>query len=245
MRDTPGPSAGRRRIEPGEIERLVHVGIREAPGQRREGKIARHQYYRIGKGGDDEAMQQREVGYVPHPTRSRPNQDCDCSRAQAEHNAGPGGGRRTQPCPPCSAGVPAEHQFRQMAQGLAAKHVAGLDGQRVERPEIGLRDSKQRPPPEPSECHDRNQHRRRAGPRQFQNVVGYGREPGRRHQRRETKQHRRQQQLNAPGKQQFRQADLDQQTAGDRQHRSLPGAGGIVLDIALARIDQQAAVSGC
>ena len=147
------------------------------------------------------------------------------------------------PARPAAVGVPAEYQFREMAQRLAAKRVAGLDGQRVERPEIGLCDPKQRPPSEPSERDDRNQHQRRADPRQFQNVFGYGREPGRRHQRREAKQHRRQQQRDGPGEQQFRQADFNQQTAGDRQQRSLSGAGGVVLNVALAWIDQQAALS--
>ena len=43
-----------------------------------------------------------------------------------------------------------------------------------------------------------------------------------------------------PGDDQLGQADLDQQAAGQRQHRAALGAGGVVLDIAMARIDDQA-----
>jgi len=42
----------------------------------------------------------------------------------------------------------------------------------------------------------------------------------------------------------LRQADLRQQAAGQRDQRSLFGAGRIVLDVAISRIDYRASLSG-
>src|SRR5712672_217581 len=43
MHDAPGACVERSNIEGGEIDRLIHAGVREAPGKRRHGEIARHQ----------------------------------------------------------------------------------------------------------------------------------------------------------------------------------------------------------
>jgi hypothetical protein len=40
----------------------------------------------------------------------------------------------------------------------------------------------------------------------------------------------------------LRQTDFDEKASGDREQRALVGTGGIVLDIATARIDQHAVV---
>ena len=55
--------------------------------------------------------------------------------------------------------------------------------------------------------------------------------------RRKSKQQSRKHQQERPGDQQLGQADLDEQAAEQRQHRAALGAGGVVLDIAMARID--------
>ena len=140
---------------------------------------------------------------------------------------------------PAGGGVPREYPLRQMAQRLAAKYITWLDGERVERPEVDLGDPQQRPPSDPSQRDESDQYQYQCGAdfRQRQNVPRHLGEPCGRHQRREAEQDRRQQQRDRPGEQQFRQTDFDQQTSGDREQRPLSGARGVVLDIALTRID--------
>ena len=174
--------------------------------------------------------------------RARPHRDqhraCDSTMAAADRIGA------AQPRPAGEGQLPAPHPFRQMTQRFAGERVAGLHGERVERPEIGLGNPKQRPPSDPSQRDDRDKASAVPIPVSAASRCDSFRKPGGRQQRRQTQQHCRQQQQHRPGEQQLGQTDFDQQAAGDGEQGPLPGTGGIVLDIALARIDQHA-VPGC
>ena len=240
MRNAPAPPPGRSGIERGEVDGLLHAGIRKSPHQRCNRQICRHQHDGIGERRHGEAMQQDQVVPAACPARGRPGRNRDQHRAGRQHDGRSDRIGAAQSRPAGEGQVPAPYPFRQVTQRFAGERVAGLHGERVERPETGLGDPKQRSPSDPSQRDDRDQSERRADPGQRGKPVRQFRKPGGRQQRRQTQQHCRQQQQHRPGKQQFRQTDFDQQAAGDREQGPLPGTGGIVLDIAVARIDQHA-----
>src|SRR6266404_4296714 len=138
MGDAPAAAIGGRSIERNEIERLIHAGIREAPDERGDREITRHQNDSVGERWHDQTMQRHEVGHGADPTRAWPDENADQRRASAHHDAGAGGTRGAQPRSPGGGTVSAKHPLRQMAQRLAAKHVAGLNDERIERPEVDL-----------------------------------------------------------------------------------------------------------
>ncbi len=56
MHDAPHAAAGRCITESGQIDRLIHAGIRKTPDERCDREIAGHQHNGIGKRRHDQAM---------------------------------------------------------------------------------------------------------------------------------------------------------------------------------------------
>ena len=126
-----------------------------------------------------------------------------------------------------------------MTDRLAAQGVSRLNAKRVERPEIGFRDAKQGTPAEPAYGDDSEKQKRGAEPVQFQDSGEDAADPRRHDERREAQDRRRQHDRHNPRQQEFRQADLGEQAAGDRQKRLLLRARDVVLRVAVARIEDR------
>ena len=108
MRDAPRP-VSRSSIERRKVDWLVHGGISEAPDERSDRQIARDEYDGIGKGGNDQAVQQHEVRYGAHPARGRPDKNGYQHCASAQGYARAGRARRAQPRPLGGGQVAAEY----------------------------------------------------------------------------------------------------------------------------------------
>ncbi len=132
-----------------------------------------------------------------------------------------------------------------MAQALAAKGVPGLDGNCVERPEVYLGDAQQRSPAEPANQGYAEQDKRGPHSGQCCDLTRHLGQPGGCDQRSEAEQDPGYQDQRDPRERQLRQADLGKQAAGDRNERALLRARGVVLGIALARIDEQGRKRRC
>ena len=211
-----------------EIDGLLHARVRKAPHQRCDRQIGRHQHDGIGQRRHGEAMQ-AENGSCNRPRPARAGQARIGDRAPpATATMAPAATELAPRNRPGGAMVKLlpDMPFRQVTQRFAAERVAGLHGERVQRPEIRLGDPKQRPPSDPPHGSDRKQDeyrspaRLRSGqvdPEAFasQADARSGAKP---------KQHCRQHDRERPGEQQLRQADFGQQASGDREERPLPRA---------------------
>ena len=136
------------------------------------------------------------------------------------------------------AGPRRQQPLGELPQRLAAHRVGGLDGERVERPEAVLGQPEQRTPAEPADDDDDHEQDRR--PEACERRCKLARklaEPDRGDDRRDPEHQTRHHHQQREGHQQLRQADLRQQAAGERQQRAALGAGGVILDVAAARID--------
>src|SRR5664279_4788021 len=106
-------------------------------------------------------MGDRKIRGRSDPPRRRPSNARDQRRDGGEKNPGVGAAHRPQArklCP--AAGL--EGSLREMPHRLAAQGVSRLNAKRVERPEIRLRDAKQRTPTEPARGDDSEKQKRRA-----------------------------------------------------------------------------------
>ncbi len=125
-----------------------------------------------------------------------------------------------------------------MPQAFANHYIGRLDRQGIERPEAAFRQPQQRPGTEPAHCRQRQQQQGRPdlGER-YRRLGPYRGDPDRNEKRRRPKQQAREADQQHPDDDELRQADLRQQAAGQRDQRSPLGAGRIVLDVAISRID--------
>ena len=239
MSDTPGALAGGRRIEESQIDRLIHARVRYAPDQRRNREVGRDQDDGVGHGGTGEPMPQREIRRVSDPARRGPGQRCDPGGPDAQQDSGPDRTRGAQTPTRGGGRLPAEEALHEMTYGFAAKRVGRLNGQGIERPEIRFGGPQQRPPADPSQSGDCDEEQR--GPQtRLPDELDRGRgQPGRGHQRRQSKKDARHQDRSHPGEQQLGQADFGEQAPGDGKKRPLLRAGGIVLRVAPARIEER------
>ena len=139
---------------------------------------------------------------------------------------------------PVLPGSGGEKALRQMAQGFPTERIERLHGQRIEGPEAALDGARQRAQPEPADSGDKSQGQGRPQARQISKPTCRLRPPGRDEQRRQAKQHARRQHKKDPAQHQLAQVDLAQQAAGQGQKRALLRAAGVILDIAIAGIDE-------
>ena len=131
-----------------------------------------------------------------------------------------------------------------MPDQFSPESVAGLDGERVQRPEVRLGEPKQWTPTESRDDHGGKHDERRANPCRFRETAGGLADPGRQDQRREPQENRRQQDLDEPAEGELGQADLAEKAARNRQQRALLGRRMIVLEVAEAGIEIDAP-AGC
>ena len=103
----------------------------------------------------------RKIRGRSDPPRRGPDDARDKRRDGGEQDAGAGAAHRPHARELRSAAWP-QGPFRKMADGLAAKRISRLNAKRVERPEIGFRNAKQRTPAEPARGDDAEQHKRGA-----------------------------------------------------------------------------------
>ena len=157
----PPDAAARRRVERVEVERLVHARVGEAPDERGRREVSRHDDDSVGERGPDQMMRDREIRGRSDPPRRRPDEGSDDASDGGEQDSGAGAAHRPHTRKLRSPVWP-EGSFREMADRLAAQGVSGLNRERIERPEIRLRDAKQRAPAEPPCGDDSEKHKRGA-----------------------------------------------------------------------------------
>ena len=80
MSHPPDPLAQARGVERLEIERLLHRRIGEAPHERRQGQIGRHDHDGVGERRQNELMGDRQIGSRADPARRRPRGERDQRR---------------------------------------------------------------------------------------------------------------------------------------------------------------------
>ncbi len=232
-------SAGRRGVEGSKIERLVHARVGEAPDERGRREISRHDDDCVGEGGRDQMMRNREIRGRSDPPRPRPDEGRDQASDNGEKHSGAGAAQGPHARKLRSA-VGAEGSLREMPDRLAAQGISRLNAKRVERPEILLGRAEQRTPAEPARKRHAEQHERGADSGQFEKPGKDVANPCRRHQRRYSQNRRRRHDRRDPREHEFRQADLGQEAAGDREQRLLLRARGVVFGVAVARIEDRA-----
>ena len=135
--------------------------------------------------------------------------------------------------------VRSQRPLREMADRLAAERVSRLDPERVERPEILLGRAKQRAPAEPARKRHAEQHQRGANSGQFEDADKRRRQPRRSRSAALRPRSPPAARSRRSRRAELRQADLGEKAAGDRQKRLLLRARGVVLGVAVARIEDR------
>ena len=128
MRDPPGATAWRRRIEGDEVERLVHSGVREAPDERTRREVSRHDDDGVGERGPDQLMGDRKIRGRSDPPRRRPSNARDQRRDGGEKNPGAGAAHRPQ-ARKLRPAAGLEGSLREMPHRLAAQGVSPAERQ--------------------------------------------------------------------------------------------------------------------
>ena len=124
-------------------------------------------------------------------------------------------------------------------QRLAPERVSGLDGERVQRPEVCFRQAEQWAPTDPGDRQEGDEGDRGADPRRLGEPVRGLADPAAEHERREAEQDGGQEHRRRPGEDKLRQADLGNEAAGDGEKRALLRGGAVVLHVAEARIEKR------
>jgi hypothetical protein len=150
MRDPPDASGVRWHIESLEIERLVAGRLGEAPDERGDRQIGGHDEDYVRYRPDDEEMRRHEVGDGAGPVCERPCGESDRGRNH-EHEQPRGGAASCAYARKLGACSTFQRALDQVPHGLAPERVAGLNRERVQRPEILLRHAKQGAPAEPGD----------------------------------------------------------------------------------------------
>ncbi len=178
-----------------------------------------------------------QIGDRGKPAGCRPGEDHG-ARCSAGHD-----GARRQRCDGVEArasergGSRLEQFAGEMADAFAADRVHRFDGEGVQRPEIALRHSENRSgAKQPNHRQNRQQKDRPDADQRRGYLVLDQAQPRRGDQRREAEQQSRHDEQHRPGKQQLGRTDLGEQASRQRQHGAAFGAGGVVLDVAVAWI---------
>ena len=238
VRDAPGLARARTLRELIEILRLRHGRVGDRPDQGGDGEIGGNQHDRVGQRDHGQMAGSPDALRAAYRIRARQHRRQHRQRGGADQRAGYQSRRGAQPRALRLGGPCRQPPLGQLAQRFAAHGVGGLDGQGVERPEAVLGQPKQGAAAEPSQRdHDREDDQR---PNPRNRILKLGRqlaEPDRGDDRRDPEYQPRTDDQHKPGHRQFRQADLRQQAAGERQQRATLGARCVILDVAAARID--------
>src|SRR5215471_7993414 len=125
-----------------------------------------------------------------------------------------------------------------MAQSFTASRIGRLNSKRIERPEVALRKPKQLAAAEPTKGDQERQED--SGPNSGdcrRNSVRELAEPDQGYDRCDSEHQTRHNDQQQTGHCQLGNADLRQQTAGERKQRVTLRVGSVILDVAAARID--------
>ena len=151
MGDAPRPASTRARVELIEITGLGHRRIGDRPDERGSREICGDQHDAIGQDHNRQPVRGSEIRDAGRPARARPG-DHQHQRSQTtEHQACRNGRGGTQPGELGSRGPGRKRPFCEVPQPFATGRVAGLDGQRAQRPEAAFGEPKQSAAPEPTE----------------------------------------------------------------------------------------------
>ena len=131
MRDAPDAGGRARLVEGFEIEGLVSHGVGEAPEQRGDREIGRHDGDRVGERRDHEGVRRQEIVDRADPARRGPCDDGDRARHGAEQQSGGGATSRAQ-SRELGAGPALEPALDRVPQRLAPERVAWLDRKGVQ-----------------------------------------------------------------------------------------------------------------
>ena len=168
--------------------------------------------------------------------RRRPHCESDRARHGEQEHACGGAASRAHPREP-GADPTFERSLDQVPQRFAPERVAGLHGERVQRPEVFLRHSKQGTPAEPGDRKGDKNDQDESRSRGLRKTDPGFSDPGGQHKRSQAEQHRGQQDRERPGEHEFGQADFGKKTAEDREKRALLRGGLIVLHVAASGIE--------
>ena len=181
----------------------------------------------------------RDPPQAAQPSRSRPQQHDHPERHRANDDAGGGRGAGTDGAAPGIADA-RQQSIGKVAESFAADDIGRLHGERVQRPEAFFGEPQQRPAGKPAGRQDRQQQQRRPEFAEQADRLGpRDAEPDRHQQWRRSEQQAREADQQHPGDRQLGEADLRQQAARQREQRTPLGARRVVLDVAVARIDDR------
>ena len=223
-----------------ERDGLRHQRIGEAPKKCGDGEIAGNHHDAVGERDLGEAGEGINLGERGEEMRPRPRPPGDQKPQREEKNPGDRGGPGAKLAAARIGRGREQQPLGEMAQHLAASGIDRLDKEGVERPETRFGETEERPPTEPADRHGCQEHNH--GPKAKLgrgDIVGDRPEPHGRGDRHETEQDSGNDEEETPGDDELGQADLDQHAASKRKHRALLGARSVVLDVALARVDDR------
>ena len=229
-----------RRIEPGDVARLVHRRVGDTPDERGHGEIRSQEDDGIRQRRNDELRRPRQHGDVADPARQGPDQPDDQERDRAQEHAGARRRGRAQPRPALRVDPRFQDTLCHVPEAFPAERVSRLYGDGIERPEASLGRAEQRPAPQPPDRDDQGEQQKRpeTGERGGEPLRDR-REPSGRDERREAQQDAGQNEQEQPGREKPRKAYLRQQAAGDGEQRAPLGARRVVLDVAPARVNER------
>ena len=207
MRDAPDARARRRDVEGLEIKRLIREGVGGAPDEGGNREISRRDNDCVRDHRHDQKTRRHEVCGRACPAGRRPDRRRDQGRDEKEQDARGRTAHRAH-ASELGAAPAAQGTLRRVPNGFPPKGVAGLDRERIQRPEVCFGEPKQRAPAEPGDHERRNNDERGADARGLGETAGGFAYPGCQDQWRGAQQHRRQQHLDKPAQQELRDADL-------------------------------------
>ena len=240
MRDAPCLRAGGTLLEGGEVARLRRGGVGHAPDQGADGEIAHDHHDAVGERDTDEAPPAADLGEAAEKLGARINEIEHEERDGADEKACRDGRGGAQLRVLVLAAALGEEILGDLAQHFAGGGVAGLHHHRVQSPEAILDEAEQGAPAEPAQGENESEDQNRPDAdgergdavRQRAHPIGDG-------DRGEAEQQPWYDQQQRPGHEQLRQADLDEEAAGKRQHGVLLGARHVGFDVAAARVDER------
>ena len=176
------------------------------------------------------------------PTQRVAGHASESDRARHGEEEQPGGGAASRAqARELGAGPALEPTLDQVPQRLAPERIAGLDRERVQRPEVFLRHAKQGAPAEPGDGKgDENDQDGSRSRGLGETDPGFS-DPGGQSERREAEQHGGQEDRERQGERELGQADFGEKTAENRKKRALLGGGPVVLHVAAPGIEDRLA----